>query len=346
MKYVIIIVFWGGLIYFLLYGLPNFNLDADFGSGNRYFASVIESFNNVSLVDDNSVSAIENIISISYDGNSFNSSKVYAGNVDIFDIAFAPGDLSKIYAGSNKGLLISQDGGLSWHQISDLENKISQGSKIYKIIFISSKEVFISVYQDGKGIIYRSSNNFLNLEKVYEVNGEVIYYFDIINNNLYAGLSNGKLMSIYLPTDEVKVLYQASSGILNLETKSNSLFYILLSNGTFAISYDGGKSFVKKATTPKDFVVSGSVIYLATDSGLARSSNGGNSWEIIKTLPSEEISVSAVGIINGEIYVASDNELFKSRDNGLSWKIIDSMTGRRDISIIASDRGRIVIGTK
>ncbi len=346
MRIIVLIFIWGGFIYFLLYGLP--------GSG----------FNGIT--DNGFLSPVqEGIIGIfDQEGNFQNAVVHFNKKIDISDIKVSPGDSKSIFIGSDKGLFVSQDGGLNWYNFSDAEHKIDSNTKIYKILFnhpqssaADSNQVFISVLQNKKGVIYKSEDKFFSLEKILELDNEIIYDFAINGQNLYLGLSDGKLIIYSLVNKEFRTLTKLDSAITNLQiNRDGNLIYLTLKSGGLWVSGNNGQSFgwinVGGADKIYSFSLSSknnSLIYAVTDKGLAQSSDAGTSWQILKSLPSENSSkVSALALIPnpGEIFAASNGNIYKSNNHGLSWQILDPEFGNREISIIEPNNDKIIVGTK
>ncbi|HDH31364.1 MAG TPA: hypothetical protein ENH26_01160 [Candidatus Wolfebacteria bacterium] len=346
-----IILIWGGLIYMLFNFLPDINFSKN---------SLASTFSVLDFSNDNYQ---EGIITISEDKENFQSAAFYFNKpVDIFDIKVSAIDSNLLFAGSDKGLFISRNNGSDWYAFSDLEKKI-YSAKVYKILTgVNSDEkgeIFVSVFKNGKGMIYRTFDNFFSLEKIFEINNEAIYDFDILNGFLYLGLSDGRILAYSINKKEFRVLNNLSSPIIDLDVKRNGqLIYVALKSGGFLVSQDGGKNFIRqkyldryKGTNKiKMFFVdllNNSTIYAATQSGLICSYDFGNSWKAFKSIPLEKSMTSALDIDNkGKIYVASDSKIYSSCDSGSNWKILDPQIGKREVSIIILNNDKIIIGTR
>jgi len=350
-----VILVWGGLIYFLLGGG---SISTGLNSSN-FLASAFSGINGVS----SNLKQQEGVIGIVDAQGNFQTAKIHSNSaVDIFDNEISQDNPQLIFAGSNRGLFISKDGGLNWYAFSDLEHKIIPDTQVYKIIFNKYKktEGFISVFSGNKGIIYKSEDNFFSLDKLIDFDNEGVYDFDVSNNNLYLGLSNGRLLLYSLEKNETRVLTNLNSAIKQIKVFQNGgLIYLTLKSGGFWVSTDGGVSFEKMkfldsyrgANNINDFVPSisdNSLIYAATNYGLIRSLNSGKSWQIFKSLPSEEQSVSVVGFNDktNSIFTASNGKIYKSSDGGSNWQIMDTDFSNREFSILKLIGDKIIIGTK
>ncbi len=348
--FIVVILIWGGLIFFLF----NTPLLSEL-SGGDFFGSGLLSFNGV-------LSEQKGIIDVL--GGSQGATVHFSKKIDIWDIEVSPEDSNLIFAASNSGLFISRDAGLNWYNFSDVEHKINSNGAIYKILFNNlkgnSSEKFLSVFRNDKGIIYESRDNFFSLEKIFEIDKEAIYDFETDGNDLYLGLSDGRLLILSLANNEIRVLNTFDSAISGLEIiPKKELIYLTLKSGGFFLSRDMGQSFVRLeflddyrgADKVNDFWVGGSdasLVYAATDYGLIRSFNAGNTWQVFKSLPSEEKKTSALAVKedSGEIFVSSNGKIYQSQDFGSNWRTVENGFKNREISIIKLIDGKIIAGSR
>ncbi|MEK7555276.1 MAG: hypothetical protein AAB516_00415 [Patescibacteria group bacterium] len=345
---IVIVLIWGGLATMLFNFLPSINFP------NNSLASAFSVFNPPA-----ESRYYKEIISISKDKENFQNVAFHSENqADIFDIKASVASSDLFFAGSDNGLFVSRNGGLDWYVFSDLEKEIDS-SEIYKILTGAEQnnEIFISAFKNNKGVVYKTTDDFFSLEKIFEINDEAVYDFAISGDSLYFGLSDGRILIYSINKKEVSVLTDLGSPIVGLEIRNNGNFiYALLKSGNFLVSENGGKSFsrckfsdIYRGVKIKMFFVEPTnnfAIYAATNYGLARSYDFGNSWKMLKSIPSEDSAVSALYIDKGEIYAASGEKIYKSRDFGLNWLILDPQIGERVISTIIIDNGRIIVGTK
>ncbi len=349
--FLVVLLIWGGLLYILFYN-TSFTLNF---LGNSSLASSLSSFRKA-------LNSQKEIIGIfNKDGDFENATIHFNKKIDILDIKISPQDPKLIFAGSNQGMFVSRDGGLNWYSFLDVEHKIDSYTRIYKILFDSSEMAFISTFQNNKGIVYKTQNNFFSLEKIFELDGEAIYDFDVSGSNLYLGLSDGRLLVYSLDKNEFQVLTTLNSAITNLKVGrgNNGLIYLTLKSGGFWKSENGGKSFSRMtfldnysgANKIQNFLVgwpNNSLIYAATQYGLIRTLDGGNSWQFFKSFPAEKSTISALALKPnpGEIFTASNGKIYINRDHSLNWQIFNSELIDREISVISPNGDKIIIGTK
>lgn len=342
---IVIILIWGGLVSWLISVLPDFNL-----TDNNLLASVF------SVAEDADDIHQEGIIAVSEDKDKENFQPAnfhYEKSVDILDIEVSATDPNLIFAGSNKGLFISRNGGRDWYEFSDLEKKLAS-AKIYKILTAPVKnknEIFISIFNGGKGTVYKTNDNFFSVEEILKIDGEAVYDFESVGDYLYLGMSDGRIVAYSLTGREIQVLNNLKSPIkeLRVENRGN-LIYATLKSGKLMKSEDGGKSFSRKNGDKTLFtaLLRNQIIYASTNSGLVCSYDAGNSWEKIKTIPSDDSKIGALAVgEKGEIFASSENKIiYNSRDSGSSWKILDPKIGKRKVSTITLNNDKIIVGSK
>lgn len=349
MQAIVSILIWGSLLYSLLYVFPT----ADYMKDN-FLASAL------SVVDDTFNKQV-GVVNVFDDKGNLENAVFHTGkDIDVYDIKATAANSSRIFAGTNHGLFVSRDNGSNWYEFSDAEHLITPDVKVYKIFFDSKGDGFISVYGKGRGFVYRSPDNFFSLDKIFEVKDETAYSMEGDGNNIYLGLSDGKLIK-YSPAENAfrnLAVFKSAVTSLNVEEGGN-LIFLSLKDGGFWTSENNGQTFsrqkyladYKGAEKIQDFEVDAkhnNTIYAATDYGLIKSSDLGNTWQVFHSLPSEKSEMKALALIPnpGEIYAATPDKIYESKDLGSSWEIFEPKIGGREISILAPLHDRIIVGTK
>ena len=362
--FIAILIVWGGLLYGLFYGSWSFGGSGD---ASMQLSSVAASFDGIS--ESSIAEGQTSFLAVSENGKNFQPSVIHFNKkINTSDIVVSPSDPDLMYAASNLGLFVSRDGGKNWYSFSDLEKKIDVKTKVYKIFINPPQEIFISVFKDGKGIVYRTLDNLFSLDNVFEIDKEGIYDLAVKENNLYIALSDGRLMLYSLDNNTFEVLKKFESPITHLELANNSRIYLALESGKFLISDDNGRSF-RTNDGLRDMLSQGAnfdfwsnnrkvkdlwvdpqsnSVYLAAVSKIIYSSDGGGNWEFLKSLPSRKPIISAFASKKdpGIIYIASENKIYVSRDQGAKWEILEPPIGNRTISVLNVENGRIIVGTK
>ncbi len=362
-----IILIWGGLAFLFLQLLP---IAIGVDNNGNFLASLV-SFVKNQFVGNKEIKGIINV----FNGEDFEEATVHFDKkIDIYDIKISSSNPKLIFAGSNRGLFISRDNGLNWQIFQDRENKINLKTEIYKIIFLPSGRSFLSVFQNGKGIIYQSEDNFSSLIKILEFDNTIINDFDADEKNLYAGLSDGRLVAYSLENQSFKILANFNSGI-NILKSENNLIYFSLEDGGFFVGGEEEMNFERMkflddyrgAAQINDFVVypqtkrgdapsaqennissrSDVGVYAATDYGLIRSKDAGRTWQVFKSLPAENRKVFRVLAGSDEIFAADYDKIYRSKDAGLNWQILyPEIENGRKISAITINVDKIIIGSK
>ncbi len=355
--FLIIILIWGGLLYFLVNG----SLLTDIGA-DKFLGSIFSSFASAGPADSDEQCGMKGIIAIFKENGEekFEATEVHFDKlINVHDIKISPNNPKILFAISNYGLFISRDAGLNWYSFSDFEHKLDSNTRVYKILFTKDKS-YVSVFKNNQGAVYESDDDFFSLKKLFEIQDEAVYDFDVGGDNLYFGLSNGQLLLYSLKKDEVRVLTNLNSPITQLEVKQGgNLIYLSLKSGGFWVSTNAGQSFSRQkylddyrgANKISEFLTSSLndyLVYAATDYGFIRSLDAGVTWRVFKSLPNENNEISALGLKEnlGKILVASDGRIYESQDSGLNWRIFNPEFDDREISVINGEGKEIIIGTK
>ncbi|MBI5147941.1 MAG: hypothetical protein HZA37_02210 [Parcubacteria group bacterium] len=227
-------------------------------------------------------------LALSANGGEFHQAIIHGlgSTPDIFDVEQSLIDDSVFYAATNRGLLISKDGGENWHAFSDLEKKID-GAAIYKTVAnrTNPKQIFISASKGDKGFVYLTEDNFFSLKPIFEIKGVAVADLEMDDGYLLLGLSDGRIMRYIIGSDLFMPLAAFNSAVLDLAVGNGAIYAATKSNGVFK-SYDGGKIFttagngigpVKRLTLENE-----RRIYAASLSGVLRSDDGGD-WISVKT---------------------------------------------------------------
>lgn len=340
----VIVLVLGALLYFGI----NYISSSDF-TLKDYFSPIFGGGTN------KNPKAQEEIIGFFDNDGGFNRAAVYFDKkINVFNIKLSS-DKQTLFAGSDRGLFISRDKGLSWQSFSDSQNKINSNTQIYKILFNNTNFGFLSVFQDKKGFLHASSDNFSSLEKLLEFDNAAITDFDILGENLYFGLSDGRFFSYSLAGKNLKFLKGFSSPIARLKLNQSGLLYASFQKGGLWVSGDFGQTF-NEMKFPEgvgqvyDFLIDSKnnfLIFAATDAGLFRSMDGGNNWQALKSLPSEKpiVSILASRESAGEVFAVYGDKIYKTRDYGDSWQILAPGFSNRLISVVSPIDNAVFAGT-
>lgn len=337
----VLVIVWGGLLLLLFGGLK--------GSG---FLDKVYITNSSSIKNCQANNPACNVIGVAYKGEALkNSIFHYSKNVDVYQIINSSVNSNLFYAATNHGVFFSQDQGKSWYPFSDLNKKIDQNTIIHKIIENpnSPQEIFISVYKNGIGNIYKSNDGLFTLTSLMEFNRDMARDMTIFRRNLYLGLGSGKILSYSLDTKKIKQIIKFSSAIYSFSNVSDNIIYVMISASRVYKSTDGNNFLQDNSlSNAKDIIVSqdGLAIYVTTKNGLSRSVDFGNNFTSIQSLPldSNKIEKVAASSIN-HVYVFGDHQIYESLDGGATWKSYNSNISRI-ISTVNITNDKILVGTK
>lgn len=261
--------------------------------------------------------------------------KSFAG-IDMTAMVLDPSDSKAIYAGSTgNGLLYSYDSANNW-QIAKNLGQVTVNS--------------IAVDTGSKCIIYASSGNKLYKSSDCSRTWEQTYFDNdpkIMVTAVAVDPANGAV--IYIGTTRGEIIRSLDRGISwkTLNRFENTVRKIIISpsnqkvifvgtdsKGIFR-SLDGGENWADLSDNMKDFnddsrfrdmVISDAdpdIIFLATQYGLIKSTDNGNTWHKIELItPEEKATINAVAINpknNKEIYYVTNTTFYRSLDGGSNW---------------------------
>ncbi len=257
---------------------------------------------------------------------------------EILSLTFHPQNVDTIFLGTkSSGLWKSANGGAHWEKVTDTSGIINPRSDVYKIgISRSNPDImYIAIYQDNRGRVYRSDDGGASFREVYFVTANRFVVFDLFvdplnSNHVLIATGQGGL----LETKDggrtwrvVKWFTEAVERITVNPVDTREIFVITASDNLFK-SADGGENFaalapearstedqgiISSAPRPNPF---GSVfttrdrisaflfdpnnfftIYMGSVEGLLRSNDSGFNWERLNLLiPPEDLPISALAV--------------------------------------------------
>ena len=309
------------------------------------------------------------LISISFDGGeTFKEAAVFAPglpsilNIDaVGGVRGAAFSNRTFYAGTDQGILISKDNGLSWYNFTDLQKNIDGVTVIYDFAFNPvDGSIYASGVKNGHGVVFKTTDNFFTATPIWTEPDQPVRAIAADYNFLYIGVSDGRLLRYSYSGGQFEKIKNFSSGIqgLNLTDGGKSILAVL-GSGEAMKSNDFGSSWESMKSTGNNnniayFSGQGldlapdkgnpSVIYLASASGIFRSTNQGESWNGLNTILPNRAPIGSISADNGSIFVTTGSKLYKSGDGGANWKIKEPMpTTRRLGSLYVDNSGKLVI---
>lgn len=290
-------------------------------------------------------------------GGDLREVSVHASGVNtIFDIAVSPYNRRLILAGSDRGLLVSRDGGSTWRTFSDLDGNFDDRTAVYSILFSphDSSCVYVSAFRAGAGGVYLLCDNFFNIRSLFALRGEVVYSMALSDGVLYFGLSDGRFISYTLASEAFRVVRAFGSPLRLFVPRDRGTWYALLgSHSLVRFSRESSTSLSLRGTVSPRTLYGlsfdprrSSLLYVASREGLFRSSDGGTAWRALTAIPTASRAVHSVFVdFSGTLYAGTDR-LYASRDGGAHWRIIDGIFTGKVISTMVQNGDTIILGTR
>jgi photosystem II stability/assembly factor-like uncharacterized protein len=256
--------------------------------------------------------------------------------LDFVSLALDPTDNKAVYAGSlENGLFYSYDGGEGWQAAADL-GKVTVAN--------------IAIDPNDRCVIYAAAGNKLYKSVDCNRSWSVVYFDTDLNvvisslalesnnsNNIFIGTSRGEIIKSSDRGASWKTLNRFNNQVSKIVISpfnAKNIFVGTLNTGIFR-STDAGSSWVSLANKLKNFDGGGSfrdliivgggnlTIFLATNYGLLKSTDGGDVWTKIELItPKAEAKINAI-IVNpfdaNEIYYVTDTTFYRSLDGGKNW---------------------------
>jgi hypothetical protein len=265
----------------------------------------------------------------------------------IFSIAISG---NNVFAGTNGGVFLSTNNGISWNQTS---NGLPTSAGNVNALAINGNNVYAGIGGSG---IYLSTNNGSSWTGINNGLPSTVYTIALQGNNIFAGIfGNG----IYLSTDNGSSWSEVNNGLTNkyvtsLAIKGNNVFAASgLGNGESGVflSTDSGSNWSKMNNGLTDTLVSVITIsddnvFAGTASGTFRSTNNGSDWSIVKNgLPSNTF-VRSLNVDNDKIFAGTDKDgVYISTDDGLTWTSANNGLPLSNILTLAINGNTVMAGT-
>ncbi len=231
------------------------------------------------------------------------------GQIPILDFVVHPTDSQTIYAAGqfdNRGrALITKDGGKSWNAIYTAANSstsvrsiaVNPNSPQQVAIGMSQGELILS--NDG-GATWRLAQSYNDrINKILWLNDAM--YVLVKGTGIFKSVDSGSTFQL------ITASLQSSGNTLNLSIFGNSI-----------------SQFNQMAAS----LLNPSTIYVTTNLGLYRTTNGGGSWSFV-SMPLHKESAPPVALAiapssDNVLYVSSGTNVFKTTDGGNSWSSVDT----------------------
>ena len=224
---------------------------------------------------------------------------------------------SVIFAGSDNGIYLSSNGGVTWGQTS-------KTTGYFNSLILSGSVIFAGNYFNNLGI-YSSSNGGVTWSQTSQTTG---YFssFLLSGSVIFAGNNSG--LGIYSSSNGGVTWSQTSQTTGNFISLllSGSIIFAGSDNGIYSSS-NGGSTWgltSQNTGTFTSLLLSGSVIF-AGGVGIYSSSNGGVTWGFT-SFPLTEVCRTLL-LLENKIIVGSGNGIYSSSNGGVTWSQTSQNTG-------------------
>lgn len=282
--------------------------------------------------------------------------KADISGASVLTMAVNPVDSKIVYLGTEAdGILKTIDGGETW-------KKETFPLKVYGLVVDTQNPqiVYASALNNKRGKIYKKIADDAQWKEIYTEPGEDTFItalaIDKFNPNiLYAGTSQGVLIkSINGGESWINIKKKADRAIVSITIdarNANLVYFGIFQQGIWR-SKDGGnevEDITQKINQSSNFSFNtavysavadpsiGGTIYLGTEHGMLRSTNGGEKWEVVNIIESSKafpIRAIAINPFNSkEISYAAEKAIYKSVDNGVKWSTFQLDT-KRNVSVL------------
>lgn len=259
-----------------------------------------------------------------------------------------PGDATHLYLGTKgAGLWRSSDRGVYWEAIQDALGTLDPHAEIYRLLISKTnpRTWFVAVYQKRRGSLLKSEDGGVTFREVYFVPLERFGVFDVwqdeTSGNVYLATGQGGFfeskdggvswrIAQWFPEGILRIIpHPRIPGTLYVLDRRGGLFSTKnfgenwLNISRVLSSFDGADRNQNLAIDPR-----AGVLYLGSNYGLIRSSDGGLSWKQVPIIiPPEALPVLSITFHPTEpqtFFISAHSLIYKTSDGGASWSNIAS----------------------
>jgi photosystem II stability/assembly factor-like uncharacterized protein len=214
------------------------------------------------------------------------------------------------------GLFRSEDDGASWKVVAGSDGQLMEGMMTYSL-----------------------TNNTLNDQHLYVLTQQVSPTLKG-TLGLYTSTDQGRTWKLSSATAALGNIFMAAGG----NDTADQVYIYLNDLGPLGlkVSMDGGQHFTNTGKLPfssftKLLVVPGAPGHLLVGSsdGLARSTDGGQHWEVIKNIMGAVLSLTMPGP-KGPIYASGDAGIYVSHDGGVTFSPAYNKSSLGEIAVAPS----------
>ncbi|MCK4554192.1 hypothetical protein KAU19_04480 [Candidatus Parcubacteria bacterium] len=281
-------------------------------------------------------------------------------NFSVNSMKMDPSDNKAIYYGSaGNGLFYTYDQAQTW------QPAISLGAGIIKDVAIDTDSRCV-IYAAIANAVYKSTDCNRDWSRVYydndlkvAINAIAIDHYN--SEHIYIGSSRGEIIKSYDMGVSWQTLHRFTNNVERIimdPHDSRNMFVATSKKGVYR-SNNNGVSWVdlgdnlkefKGSQNFRDLVISKAepgLLFLATNYGLIRSEDSGDSWTEIKLIPPQQkatINAIAVNPQNAsELYYVTNTTFYRSLDGGENWSTIKLPTARAGWKLLIDPENPSVI---
>lgn len=296
--------------------------------------------------------------------------KTKISGTDVLSLAVNPQNGSEVYIGTkSSGIFKTTDSGEKWQAM-----KVSEKtpSKAYAIAIdpANPSVVFAAAIVDGRGKIIKSTDSGANWKDVYAEPSSGSFVLSLALDpldpkNIWAGTTKKQIVFSSNGGDSWKNIFEAQGEVhkIAVDNSNPEIAYFAVFQGGLLITKNGGTTFenIESGFSGRQQLRNPTAIitdptrsgwaYAGTDTGLWRTRDAGDNWDLIKVLNRpQENAIRGIAVNPGnpdEIIYGAAQAFYKSVDGGQSWATVQ-FGGSRTIETIAYNRqnpGMIYAGT-
>lgn len=288
--------------------------------------------------------------------------KTRISSVDVLSLAVNPQNGNEVYIGTkSSGTFKTTDAGEKWQP---LKVALLTASKAYAIAIdpANPNVVYAAAIVGDRGKILKSTDAGATWRDVYTEPSSGSFVLTLAldpagSGKIFGGTTKGQIIFSENGGDSWQSPYQARDAVFKIaiDPADSNLAYFAVNQNGLLRTRDGGKNFEnigergilnvqQQLGNPTAIAADpnrGSWIYAGTTTGLFRSRNGGDDWELVKVLnrPQENtIRAIAVNPANSdEIIYGAAQAFYKSVDGGQSWATTQ-FEGNRTIEVLGYNK--------
>ncbi|WP_440651877.1 YCF48-related protein, partial [Cysteiniphilum sp. 19S12-1] len=273
-------------------------------------------------------------LSLSHDGGKTWQTKTTVDGLPSNSVAYVYASGDDVYLATNAGLAISTDKGATWATKTTADGLTSND---VRMVTKNNGEIYLTTRSPG-GVSFSTDGGTTWTTKTVAdgiLNDNRSIYVD--GNKIYVGGYQGYSVSTnngstWTNSTLPQLQYAAVYGIY---ADGDDIF--LASGNGISVSHDDGVNWTLENSSnnnlPGDFTSAiskvGNVLYAGTGYALAKSTDNGNSWQVVYSAPGVYADrVSFINNLNGTLYAGTiSTGLYISKDDGVNWQNYNSKNG-------------------